>query len=150
MPKLKKASSAIAFKQKYPYRKWAFPSSHYRATKRSSFMQTEGKMIEICIPSNTAYTQHLYDLMCFLPEKLWEEAVNIIKKALLLNVNKVFNIYCVFHRCEDARKENKHYNGERNTFARAGRRLLESHGIEGQTIADVLQNSGNVCGAAEV
>eukprot|EP00957_Ditylum_brightwellii_P111195 8479399-Ditylum_brightwellii.AAC.1 len=56
MPKLKKASGAIAFKQKYSYRKWASPSSHYRATKRSSFVQAEGKMIEIRIPSDAAYT----------------------------------------------------------------------------------------------
>eukprot|EP00957_Ditylum_brightwellii_P190852 14530738-Ditylum_brightwellii.AAC.1 len=59
-------------------------------------------------------------------------------------------MYRVFNRCEDTREKNLYYDGKQNAFVRESKRVLDLSGTKGQIIADVLQNGGNFCGAAEV
>eukprot|EP00957_Ditylum_brightwellii_P093004 7081072-Ditylum_brightwellii.AAC.1 len=54
MPKLKKTSGAIAYKQKYSIRKWKVPSCHHKATKKASFKQDAGKEIVVHFPRDVA------------------------------------------------------------------------------------------------
>ena len=59
-------------------------------------------------------------------------------------------VYQVFNQCIDACYEGTYYNGERNAFVREQSCVINSNGIKGQIIADILQNGGNLQGAAEV
>eukprot|EP00957_Ditylum_brightwellii_P192094 14623045-Ditylum_brightwellii.AAC.1 len=56
MPRLKQSSSTIAFRHKYAFRKWRPPSSHYKATKKVFYFQTEGNKIEIDVPSDVVFS----------------------------------------------------------------------------------------------
>eukprot|EP00957_Ditylum_brightwellii_P053445 4050811-Ditylum_brightwellii.AAC.1 len=47
MPKLKKGSSAIAYKQKHHSQRWRPPSLHFKTTKKSKEM-TPKKVRELC------------------------------------------------------------------------------------------------------
>eukprot|EP00957_Ditylum_brightwellii_P072271 5493299-Ditylum_brightwellii.AAC.1 len=78
------------------------------------------------------------------------DAILWVQDALSLNKNQRQKIYKVFNYCEDARVKRLYYDGERNAFVRESKRVLDSSGIEGQIIANVLQNGGNFRGAAEV
>jgi len=88
--------------------------------------------------------------MCFPPKRLWADAVEIIKSFFQLSKRQEPIIYRVFTRCEEERNRRNLYDGKRSSFVRADRRLLDAKGIEGQIMADVLQNGGNIRGATEV
>eukprot|EP00957_Ditylum_brightwellii_P101960 7771419-Ditylum_brightwellii.AAC.1 len=72
---------------------------------------------------------------------MWNQVVKTLKTP---------KIYHVFNCCEDARKINMNYYGQRNEFVRPSIRALDTNDIEGQIIANVLQHGGNFTGAAEV
>eukprot|EP00957_Ditylum_brightwellii_P106058 8089606-Ditylum_brightwellii.AAC.1 len=114
MPRLKKSSSTIVFKQKYSHRKWKPPSSHHKATKKGSHKQAEGKKISIFIWSDVALSTSVtkqdrikksifkanekqecqiiayvfQDLLSFSPKKMWADAVKALKISLNLNKNQ--------------------------------------------------------------
>eukprot|EP00957_Ditylum_brightwellii_P182049 13869513-Ditylum_brightwellii.AAC.1 len=106
--------------------------------------QAEGKKICIFIPSDVALSapvtkkdrikkiiskanekqEHqiiayfFQDLLSFPPKKLWADAVKALKISLSLNKNQEAKVYRIFNHCEDARKKQKIYDGERNAFVR--------------------------------
>eukprot|EP00957_Ditylum_brightwellii_P138606 10564361-Ditylum_brightwellii.AAC.1 len=67
-----------------------------------------------------------------------------------MNKNQALKIYKVFNCCEDIRGEGKPYDGKQNLFTRPERKILESDGIEGKVIVNILQSGGNFCGTSEV
>eukprot|EP00957_Ditylum_brightwellii_P169821 12925931-Ditylum_brightwellii.AAC.1 len=48
-------------------------------------------------------------------------------------------VYRIFNRCEDAQEQGNYHNGEQNCFECQKRPVVNSAGIQGQIIADVLQ-----------
>eukprot|EP00957_Ditylum_brightwellii_P133489 10177201-Ditylum_brightwellii.AAC.1 len=94
---------------------------------------------------------HIYqDILFFPPKSTWKDAICWVQESPSLNNHQRQKIYRVFSNCEDAREKNLYYDGKQNTFVRESKRVLGSSGIEGQIIANVLQNGGNFCGTAEV
>eukprot|EP00957_Ditylum_brightwellii_P160455 12215593-Ditylum_brightwellii.AAC.1 len=86
----------------------------------------------------------------FPSKSTWKDAVCWVQESLSLNKNQQQKIYSVFNCCEDAREKNLYYDDEWNTFVRESNRVLDSSGIKGQIIANMLQNSDIFCGATEV
>jgi hypothetical protein len=139
MPKLRKGNGRIAYKKKYERRNWRMPSSHPRATKKTSYLQPEGKEIVVRVPNDVTFSAsvskkmaqfnsvfskatekrhrmmiaHIYQDILFFPSKsTWKDAVCWVQEALSLNRNQRMKIYRVFNRCDDARKKNLYYDGE--------------------------------------
>eukprot|EP00957_Ditylum_brightwellii_P162372 12363923-Ditylum_brightwellii.AAC.1 len=142
MPKLKKGTRRIAHRRKYSSRKFR----PLIVPNKSKYIMSKANEKRHC-----QIIAFIFQDQLGFPEKhVWPEAVLLCKAVLKLTRNQLPKVCQVFNRCVDARYEGTYYNGERNAFVREQVRVIDSNGIEGQIIVDVLQNGENFQGAAEV
>jgi len=78
----------------------------------------------------------------FPHKKQWAHFASTIVEIFHFIRGQKQKVYHIFNHCEDAKQKGHFYNSEQNCFEQQKRHVVDSAGIEGQIIADVLQKEG--------
>eukprot|EP00957_Ditylum_brightwellii_P174897 13317153-Ditylum_brightwellii.AAC.1 len=126
MPRLRKSSVAISYKQKYSFRKWRQPSSHPKTTKKSSFKKEAGKKIVLHFPRDVALSKS--EVKQYLTKKTLSKANEIHQHQIIVHIFQEIMHFPL--RCK-------------KRVQALGWQMECTDGIERQLIANALQSGGN-------